>query len=208
MKTRIPRTAILVAVMSIAVALAVPTIFATNPPPGTQGKKSPAPVINEEYALNFYKEYLPEAYNFIVVVKGKDPKAFNDNFRQKMIDNTRRLTDMKRDRPEWFEPSVADGRYSFRTIQLSKDLHNPDPAWTPADIEKKKADLKDVASLQFDVRQRLRKLVLAELRKRLDELQGQLEAKQKEIDDRDKQKDELIMNHVERVEQPNPNLDW
>jgi hypothetical protein len=208
LKTRLIRAALVAATMSVVAAVSVPTIFATNPTPGTSTKKPPVPVINEEYALNFYKDYLPEAYNFITIVKNKDPKAYNDNYRQRMIDNTRRLSDMKRDRPEWFEPSVADSRYSFRTLQLSKDLHSPDPTWTPADIDKKKAELKEVASLQFDVRQELRKLQLKEQQNRMLEIQQSLKAMQDQLDNREKQNDEIINNHIEQIMKPKPNTDW
>jgi hypothetical protein len=201
-------TALLAACVFVA-ALSVPTILATTPPgPPVASRKGPPPKIDEEYALNFYKDKLPEAYTYIMVVKSKDPKTYNERFRQQMIDNTRRLTDMSRDRPEYFAPSVADSRYAFRTIILSKELHNPDPSWTAQDIEKRKADLREVASLQFDVRQQLRKLAVADQEKQLEELRRTIEANQKKIDDRDKQKDELITSHIERVLQPNPNLDW
>lgn len=171
-------------------------LLATDPPPKR-------PEINEDYALKFYQENLPEIYDTIILVRSKDPSAYARNFRDRMIQETRRLTDMNRDRPKLFEPSVREARLSFRSTELGKQLRAPETL-SPEELVAKGQELPKVLSELFDVRAKIRDLQLDAWREQLEIQIKQNEAERAKHDEYVKKKDEVVQGQLNDLLHPKP----
>lgn len=179
---------------------------ATQPAPAT--KATPAPQkgkIDEAAVLEFLKVHEPDVYKWAIVLKEKDGKRFNELIKE-FTNEVKKLTDLQQKKPELFELTMQDRRHAFRALQLAKDLRNE--ALSPEARERASEELQKVVDKQFEVRQKLREMELAEQAQRIEALQKQLNGHRQELANREKHKQQLIAQRVNDLLKKNPKVEW
>ena len=211
--------ALLAALVGFSMALICPAASATDTKPTTKpatttapatapaAVSKPAPRSEEDVMLDFLRDYQPEVYKWVEVVKAKDPAKYSQ-MRRELIPDTRKLLGMKESRPAVFEASVKDRRLTFRSMQISRDLRAADATANPEEANRLRYELKETVTQQFETRQLLRKFELEEQQKRLEAVRKQLDEMKKTLEDRENQKADLISNHVEDLLKPTPKVEW
>ncbi len=163
---------LLPAVFSGAGALGV----SPKPPP----TPPPTPAVSEHQIakiMNFLQTTEPEVYAKAVVLRRSAPKKF-----VKLISdaapNFRRLERLHKQDPQLFALTIADIKLTHRSFTIAGELRQPN---LPTEqTENLRQELKQVVSQQFDLRQKIRKLELDQLTKRLQALKDQFALREKE----------------------------
>ncbi len=177
--------------------------------PATQGvateknnKKSPQNA--EEMVLAFAGQYEPEVFRWLHVLKDKDPKRYTDLIHE-FTPEVRKLTELQKRNPKMFELTIEDRRLYFRTIQFAREAA---PAATGPAEEMRRQKLESLVRQQFEVRQKLRELELEDLSNRVQALQKQVDRMKSDLTQREKNKDTLIDQRVDDLNNHNAKMEW
>jgi hypothetical protein len=180
------------------IASAPNSILATDPPkPPTKTE------INEDYALKFHQENLPEIYSTIIIVRSKDPGAYRKQFYDHMMSETRRLVNLRDRGSKLYGPSVKEARASFQSTELAKQLREPDKL-APDELLKKSEELPKVLSELFDARAEIRKIQIEKMREDIDRLISENDKMKKDLADLEAKKNEIIEKQLNDVLRPKP----
>lgn len=185
------------------------TVFAASPttapakmidkPATTQ----PAPPTPEDLVLGFAMQNEPDIYKWLLVLREKDPKRYNDLIRE-FTPEVRKLSDLKKRNPDMFQLTIEDRRLYFQSLQLSRD----NPAATGPAEQARHQKLETVVKMQFEVRQKLRQVELDEAAARIQALQKQLDRLKSELETRERNKDTLIEQRIEDLTNKNAKMEW
>lgn len=101
-----------------------------------------------------------------------------------------RLADLRDDDPEMYRLRAADLRLARRAIEVAYAARQAQRAGEPEAAQARIAELRDIVTERFEVKTDIRRLELAQLERRLDELQA-------ELDERTEAQQALIEAHVD-----------
>ncbi|NNM84700.1 MAG: hypothetical protein HKL96_02945 [Phycisphaerales bacterium] len=164
--------ALLLATFAGAVARGVTPQHPPTPPP--------TPAVSQrqiEKIMSFLQTTEPEVYAKAVVLRRSAPKKFVKLISE-AAPNFRRLERLHKQDPQLFSLTISDIKLTHHSFTIAGELRQPNLPTEQA--ENLRQDLKQVVSQQFDIRQKIRKLELDQLTKRLEALKAQFTLREKE----------------------------
>lgn len=148
--------------------------------------------------MDFFKATQPDLYQEAQVLKASDPDKFAKLIHG-AIGMVNKLEDMRKKSPKLFDLKMKDLELAGKSVAIAKELKRTD--LLPAERDQLTHQLSDIVAKQFDITQKYRQQEIDDLKDKLSGLQSQLE-------DRAKDKDDLIKKRVDDLLQNTPHLDW
>lgn len=202
--TAFPRTS---SATDVAATCPAPAQITATQPASQPATKPKPKTLDEEGTLDFLKQHEPEVYKDALVIREKDNKKFQDLLAKEFMPAVHGLLDLQRHNPEMFAVTMEDRRLAYHASQLARELRENSPM-TPEERAAKKDELASVVTQQFATRQKMRQLELDAQQKRLVDLQKNLDGLKQGLDDREKNKAELINARIADLLKKNPKVEW
>lgn len=148
--------------------------------------------------MAFFRDTQPDVYEQAKILRLEDPKKF-DTLIGGAIMTVNRLENMKRRNPKLFDLSMRDFQLGYETLRKAHELKRND--LSENDRKQLRAQLAAIVAEQYGVQQQVRQLELEELRQKLKALDQQLQ-------DRQKDKDDIIRKRINDLLERSPGLAW
>lgn len=161
-----------------ALALSLMVVVASDArPPLGQKPDRPAKALTEQQEENkdevvrFIREHFPEKAARLNALKRRNPELFHRK-RQELAQEVRRLIDLKERDPGAFRIQVEEMRLRDELQRLAREARGL--AVGSRERQEAEKTLKDAVRRSFELRQKVKEAEVADLRRRLQELEGSL----------------------------------
>jgi hypothetical protein len=144
----------------------------------------------------FLQEHIPEFLEELRQMELESPREFKERFRE-VAEQIHHLEQLKRHHPERFEQEVEDRRLDFRSHRLARRFERADEGEREAIL----GELREVLEKQFALRQERRK-------RELEEMKGQVQGREKEIKQREGNKEQMIERRLARLTGQEAGDEW